>query len=194
VEARCAPFPYTGSDGTVANRSGRGSGWEIAHAVVLRCLPISLYMVVARTHMYTFGICPPFKEHFLSPRAKPQLTLRSRLFIAEDVSVCAQNPSGSIWALKFTVEHPGSTQPPCSLRRVLRPGALQFEADRAATEAAKRKELEKKQREQAVSRDSSSASAAAGSALRPSVVVEEPEEPEAEAGGLAGGFGKFGKR
>jgi hypothetical protein len=50
-------------------------GWEIAHEAVSRRPPIALSRVVARTHMYTrtpreCGICPSFKGHVLSPRAK----------------------------------------------------------------------------------------------------------------------------
>ena len=55
----------------VANRNGWDFGWEIAHAAVSRRPPISLYMVVASTHMYTHpasvGICPSFKDHFCRP-------------------------------------------------------------------------------------------------------------------------------
>jgi hypothetical protein len=44
---------------------------EIAHEAVSRRRPVSLYTMVARTHMYTYaatvGVCPSFKDHFLSP-------------------------------------------------------------------------------------------------------------------------------
>jgi hypothetical protein len=42
-------LPY--SDEKVANRFG----WEIAHEDVSRRPPISLYTIVARTHMYTYA-------------------------------------------------------------------------------------------------------------------------------------------
>jgi hypothetical protein len=41
------------SEGRVANRDVRDSGWEIAHAAVSRRLPVSLDRVVARTEGYT---------------------------------------------------------------------------------------------------------------------------------------------
>jgi hypothetical protein len=54
---------------------GRGFGWEVAHAPVSRFLPISPYTVVPRTGAARttlgFGMCPSFKGHSLSPRAKP---------------------------------------------------------------------------------------------------------------------------
>ena len=48
-------------------------GWEIAHAAVTRRPPISLNTIVDRTGGYTYdvGVCPSFKGHFLSRRAKP---------------------------------------------------------------------------------------------------------------------------
>jgi hypothetical protein len=49
-------------------------GWEIAHEAVSRRPPISLYTMVPWATRTTlgFGICPSFKDHSLSPRAKPQ--------------------------------------------------------------------------------------------------------------------------
>ena len=59
----------------VANCTGRDFGWEIAHAAVTRRPPISLDTMVPRTGGYTHaagvGICPSFKGHCLSRRAKP---------------------------------------------------------------------------------------------------------------------------
>jgi hypothetical protein len=51
-------------------------GWEIAHGAVSRRPPISLDTIAARTEGYThaakvWALCPSFKGHFLSPRAKP---------------------------------------------------------------------------------------------------------------------------
>jgi hypothetical protein len=43
------------SDAKVANRNGRDFGWVIAHAAVSRRPPISLYRIVARTHLYTYA-------------------------------------------------------------------------------------------------------------------------------------------
>ena len=43
-------------DGQVANRDGRGFGWEIAHAAVTRRPPISLYTMVPRTGCYTYDV------------------------------------------------------------------------------------------------------------------------------------------
>jgi hypothetical protein len=50
----CERDAATYSDQTVANRNGRGFGWEIAHAAVSRRPPISLYTMVARTEGYTY--------------------------------------------------------------------------------------------------------------------------------------------
>jgi hypothetical protein len=61
-------------DGKVANcRDFRGFGWGIAHGAVSRRPPISLYTTVPGATRTTlgFGICPSFKGHFLSRRAKP---------------------------------------------------------------------------------------------------------------------------
>ena len=59
----------------VANRNVGDFGWEIAHAAVSRRPPNSLDRVVARTRTTRtpreFGICPSFKGHSLSRRAKP---------------------------------------------------------------------------------------------------------------------------
>jgi hypothetical protein len=64
------------SDAKVANRKGRGSGWEIAHAAVSRRPPINLDTTVARTLTCTrtaraFGICPSFKDQEKSPAPNP---------------------------------------------------------------------------------------------------------------------------
>jgi hypothetical protein len=55
------------SDQRVANRDVWDFGWEIiAHAAVSRRPPISLYTIVARTHMYTYDAkvwdLPSFKD------------------------------------------------------------------------------------------------------------------------------------
>ena len=57
----------------VANRDLRDFGWEIAHGAVTRRPPISLYTMLPGATRTTlgFGICPSFKYHSLSPRAKP---------------------------------------------------------------------------------------------------------------------------
>jgi hypothetical protein len=54
----------------------RDFGWEkFAQEAVSRRPPISLYMMVAGSRMHTYAakMCDlsSFKEHFLSPRAKP---------------------------------------------------------------------------------------------------------------------------
>ena len=55
----------------VANRNVWDYGWEIAHAPVSRRPPISLYTIVARTHMYTSAAkvwdLSIVQGHFLSP-------------------------------------------------------------------------------------------------------------------------------
>jgi hypothetical protein len=57
------------SDAKVANRDVRDFGWEIAHAAVTtRWYPVPR---ATRTTL-GFGICPSFKGHFLSRRAKPE--------------------------------------------------------------------------------------------------------------------------
>ena len=47
--------------------------WEIVHAAVSRRLPISLYTIVARTHMYTYAATvwdlTIVQDHFHSPRS-----------------------------------------------------------------------------------------------------------------------------
>jgi hypothetical protein len=54
--------------------TGGTLGGRGAHAAVPPRPPISLDMIVARTHMYTYAAkfwgCPSFKGHFLSRRAK----------------------------------------------------------------------------------------------------------------------------
>jgi hypothetical protein len=75
-------------------QSGGVSGWEIAHAAVLRRPPIPLSRIVARVPGATrtprqCGRCPPFKAlstvsvQFLSPRAKTLYTIRN-FFVAVD--------------------------------------------------------------------------------------------------------------
>jgi hypothetical protein len=44
------------SDTKVANRNGRGFGWEIAHAAVTRRPPVSLDTMVPRTGGYTYDV------------------------------------------------------------------------------------------------------------------------------------------
>jgi hypothetical protein len=48
--------PTAYSDATVANRDGRGFGWEVGHAAVTRRPPISLYTMVARTEGYAYDV------------------------------------------------------------------------------------------------------------------------------------------
>jgi hypothetical protein len=68
---------HTHRDEKGANRHVRDSGCEIAHAADLRRPPNSLDTIVARTRTpRKFGICPSFKGHFLSPRAKPYISIR----------------------------------------------------------------------------------------------------------------------
>jgi hypothetical protein len=61
--------------GKVANRGFKDFGWEVAHAAVSRRPPIPLYTMVARAGATRttlgFGLSPSFKDHSLSPRAKP---------------------------------------------------------------------------------------------------------------------------
>jgi hypothetical protein len=52
--SRCGGERY--SDGKGANRDVWDFGWAIAHAVVTRRPPISLYMMVPRTGGYTYDV------------------------------------------------------------------------------------------------------------------------------------------
>jgi hypothetical protein len=64
---RVAPAPATaraaaggcaerGSDDKVANRDGRGFGWEVAHEAVSRRPPVCLYTMVPRTGGYAYDV------------------------------------------------------------------------------------------------------------------------------------------
>jgi hypothetical protein len=78
-------FPAPGeatsySDGKVANRNGRDSGWEIAHATILCRFPSPIAPRTQDACTRTtrkFGICPSFKDHFLSPVLNPNDTIRN---------------------------------------------------------------------------------------------------------------------
>ena len=65
----------TYSDAKVANRNVWDFGWEIAHEAVSLRPPIPLSGIVARTHVTrtprNIGICPSFKDQFLSAPCPP---------------------------------------------------------------------------------------------------------------------------
>jgi hypothetical protein len=59
----------------MTKRIGKDFGWEIAHEAFSRRTPIPLYtlqpLLTCTRAPRKFGICPSFKEHSFSPRAKP---------------------------------------------------------------------------------------------------------------------------
>jgi hypothetical protein len=76
---RALALTYTATR-QLRNGTRGGFGWEVAHEAVSRRPPISLYTMVPRAHIYTYGaevwalsIVKGF--HFLSPRTEP-FTLR----------------------------------------------------------------------------------------------------------------------
>jgi pentatricopeptide repeat protein len=74
-------------DGQVANRDGRGFGWEIAHGVVTRRPPISLDTIVRRTGSYAYDSKVWDLSIIQGPSLSPRANSTSRF-----ATVCIAEP------------------------------------------------------------------------------------------------------